>query len=116
MIENSSIKELQRLNNLLQSATENEQSITLNISLSVFNGILDYRVEQALENYKQFQELRAKENEQGDLVTPKEAKAILRVSDATLWRYSTKDCILTRKQVGGKTYYSRKEIQKIMEG
>lgn len=108
--------EVARLVNLMQAATDNEQPITVNITLQVFNGIMEYRAQQAIDSYKQEQERIAKENEQGDLVTPKEAKAMLHgISDATLWRY-VKTGVVEKKQVGGKVYYSRKEIAKLMEG
>lgn len=102
--------------NLMQVAADNEQPVTISMTLTVFNGIVEYRVQQAIDAYKESQERERRENAQGDLLTPKEAKAMLHVSDATLWRYATKDGLLTRKQLGGKVYYSRKEIKKLMEG
>lgn len=105
----------QNLATLLEVAMENEQPITISMGVKEFNEIVSCRVQDALEHYKEEQERIAKENEQGDLITPKETKAMLHVSDATLWRY-VKTGLVEKKQVGGKVYYSRKEITKIMEG
>lgn len=113
---NATLKEeTAKLSNLIQVATENEQPITLNLSLGVFQAILGYQTEQALAAYREEQEREVKERNRSSLVTPMEAKKSLGVSDATLWRY-VKNGLLHKKQVGGKVYYSRNEIDKLMEG
>lgn len=108
-------KAIEKLANLMQVAMESSQPITLSLSFEVFNGIIEYRQQQAVEAYKEEQERERKANDNGDLVTPKEAKGLLHISDATLWRYA-KDGLLARRQVGGKVYYSRTEISKMLEG
>jgi len=112
----STKKELAAVASLLQVAQESGQPITINLTLPVFNGILEYRIQEALDRYEAEQERIRKEQEQGDLLTPKETKAMLHgISDATLWRY-VQQGIFHKKMIGGKPYYSRKEIQKIVEG
>lgn len=109
--------ELTKLNNFLTAAMECQQPV-VNITLSAdtFNAILDYRTQQAVEAYEAEQEQQRKEQDNGDLITPKETKALLHgISDATLWRY-VKSGLVDKKQVGGKVYYSRKQLTKLMEG
>lgn len=107
-------KEISQLANLLQAATDNAQPVTLSLTLAAFEGIVGYRVEEALNEYRAQEERSRKENEQGDLIAPKEAKAMLRVSDATLWRYCRQG-LLGKKNIGGKVFYSRAELKKLME-
>jgi len=105
-----------QLVSLIQVAAEQQQPITLNVTLDVFKGIMAYQAQAAVEAYQAGMERQRKENEQGDLLTPKETKAMLHgISDATLWRY-VQQGIFHKKLIGGKPYYSRKEIQKIVEG
>lgn len=108
--------ELAKINNYLTAAKDSGQPVNLILSVGVFNAIMDYRTQQAIDAYKEEQERIAKENEQGDLVGSKEAKRLLHgISDATLWRY-VQQGILTKKSVGGKIFYSRSQILKLMEG
>lgn len=113
----SSKKEIAQLVSLMQVAKDNEQPITLNMTLGVFNGILEYRIQEALDAYRQQEERTRKENDNGDLLTTKQAKAMFPngVSDATLWRYC-RSGLLHKKSLGGRVFYSKAEIKKVMEG
>lgn len=100
---------------LLEVAMKNEQPITISMGAREFCEIVDYRVQDALERYKQELERERQQQDNGDLLKPKEAMAVLGVTEATLWRY-VKSGLVTKRQVGGKVYYSRKELSKLMEG
>lgn len=105
-----------RLLNLMEAAKMNEQPITISMPLEVFKSALDYSVKMRLDGILKAQELERKQEEQGDNVSPRDARKILGgISAATLWRYA-KEGLITRKYVGGKVYYSRKELTEFMEG
>lgn len=104
-----------RFLNTLEVATQNEQPITISMPLEVFKSALDYSVSMRVEALMAAEEERKRENDQGDLVKPKDTKAMLGISDATLWRYA-KSGLLPKKNIGGKVYYSRKDITKLMQG
>lgn len=112
----SSRKDIATLVTLIQCATETNQPITLNMTLGVFNDILSYRTQEAIEAYKKQVERIRQDNENGDLATTKEAKAMFpdSVSDATLWRWC-KQGLLHKKNIGGKVYYSRIEIANLIK-
>lgn len=112
----SVISEVKKLNKLMQVATDNEQPITFNMTLGVFNSIMEYRIQQAIDAYKEQEKRIAKENDNGDLLTTKQAKAMFPhgLSDATLWRWC-KQGLLNKKNVGGKVFYSRIEIENLLK-
>lgn len=106
---------VEKLVSLLEAARENRQPITLGISLDVLGGIVEYCTERALEDYKAEEERKRAENDNGDLLLPREARKLLRVSDATLWRY-VRNGDVHKRMICGKPYYSRREIMGIING
>lgn len=116
MMQTTINKGVGRFINLLEVATENQQPISLTLSAGDFLQALDYSATLRLDAYKQEQEKQKQLAEMGDELTPKEAMEMLHISAATLWRYATKEGLLHRKNIGGKVFYSRAEIAKILEG
>lgn len=110
---NKTNNEIGKLYSCIETAAANEQPIMISISAGTLKELMDYYAEQRTSSKMAEAERQAKE--QNDNISPKEAKEILHISDATLWRYA-KDGVLNRKYVGGKVYYSRSEINKFMEG
>lgn len=55
------------------------------------------------------------EKENKDYYTREEAKELLKLSYATLWKYN-KDGILPATKIGSRVYYKRKDIDDTMEG
>lgn len=55
------------------------------------------------------------EKEGKDYYTREEAKDLLKVSYATLWKYN-KDGILPATKIGSRVYYKSKDIDNAMEG
>lgn len=106
-------KSVARFINLLEVAKENEQPINLTLSAGDFLQALDYSVEMRLAAERERAEKEKELEKMCDEVTPTEARAMLHVSAATLWRYA-KENLITKKSIGGKIYYSRKELTKFM--
>ncbi|PQV51229.1 excisionase family DNA binding protein [Jejuia pallidilutea] len=50
-----------------------------------------------------------------DYYTREEAKDLLKISYATLWKYN-KDGVLRATKIGSRVYYKRKDIDDAMEG
>lgn len=58
--------------------------------------------------------LKPKQDDKPDLLTPKETASLLGVTSSTLWRWEQKGYIKRYGMIGGKVYYSRKEISKFI--
>ncbi|PUA31754.1 MAG: hypothetical protein B9J98_05390 [Candidatus Terraquivivens tikiterensis] len=51
-----------------------------------------------------------------ELITPKEARALLRVSNKTLWSWYKKGLIRAVRLPSGKLRYYRSDIERILKG
>lgn len=101
---------------LLQLAIERKQPINITLSAGDLIQTAEYiaglRIAAEKERIAAEQEL----NDNGDDVTQAEAKQMLHgISSATMWRYVQKG-LLHKKNIGGKVFYSRTEISKLLEG
>lgn len=99
--------------NLMQAAKDNDQPITIQMSSDVFLQALDYSVELRLAAERERQKKEQEQAKQSDVISPKQAMGMINVSPATLWRYC-KDGLIHKKNIGGRVYYSRKEIQALI--
>lgn len=111
---NALAKELHQLNVLFQTAITNEVSIPVSMTSEALNAFIQFREKQAVETFKAQQEQERKASERGDNISSREAKQLLGITTTTLWRYA-KEGLLHKKSVGGRTFYSRREILKLLE-